>query len=54
MCEKAVEDNPSSLAYVPDHSKTKRMCEGAVEDDPNTLEYLADLFRTEKSIGDVY
>ena len=46
MCGKAVEDNPWSLAYVPDHFKTKRMCEGAIEDDLNTLEFVPDWFVT--------
>ena len=28
MCNEGVEEDPSSLRYIPDHFKTRTMCEG--------------------------
>ena len=48
MCEKAVEDEPESLEYVPNHFKTEEMFEKAAEDNPWSLEYVPDCFKTKK------
>ena len=34
ICEKAIEDEPYSLRFVPDHFKTQGMCEIATEKFP--------------------
>ena len=31
MCDKAVDDNPDALEFVPDQQKTHEMCDKAVE-----------------------
>ena len=42
MCKKAVEDDPGTLNFVPDHLKTQQICEKAVEDDPDIVEFEED------------
>ena len=34
MCERAVEDEPETLEFVPDHFKAQEICDKAVEEDP--------------------
>ena len=34
MCERAVEDKPENLEFVPDRFKTQKMCEEAVTHTP--------------------
>ena len=34
MCERAVEDEPETLEFVPDHVKSLGMCEKVVEERP--------------------
>ena len=46
MCEKAVEDDPYNLEFVPDHFKTKKMCITAAEKEAETLEHFPDLYKT--------
>ena len=46
MCDEAVDMEPCSLAYVPDHFKTQRMCERAVEKFLRILEFVPDHFKT--------
>ena len=48
MCEKAVEDEPETLEYVPNHFKTQGMCEKAVENEPYSLKFVSDLFKTKE------
>ena len=48
MCEKAVEDEPDTLKFVPDDFKTQRMCERAVEDEPETLEFVPDHIKAQE------
>ena len=47
MYDKAVDIEPLSLAYVPDHFKTQEMCDKAVEGDPWLLKYVPDNFKTQ-------
>ena len=47
MCEKAVENEPRSLKFIPDHFKTQGMCERAVEKFPRDLEFVPGHFKTE-------
>ena len=47
MCDRAVDMGPYSLAYVPDHFKTKEICERAVEKFPRALEFVSDHFKTQ-------
>ena len=46
MCIKAVEVDPSSLQFVPDHLKTQEMCDKAVKDDSSSLQFGPDWFVT--------
>ena len=46
MCERAIEDEPDTLQYVPGHLKTQGMCERAVEDEPDTLGFVPDHLKT--------
>ena len=46
MCEKAVENKPRSLKFVPDHFKTQEMCNEAIEKAPWLLEYVPVHLRT--------
>ena len=50
MCEKAVEDKPETLEFVPEHFKSLEMCERAVESskDPWQVNDVLDHFKTEK------
>ena len=40
LCKKAVEDEPETLEYVPDHFKTQEMCIKALEENPWTPWYV--------------
>ena len=42
MCERAIEDEPETLEFVPDHFKAQEMCNKAVEEDPCALEFVPD------------
>ena len=44
----SVEDDPLSLAYVPDHFKAERMCKRVVKHEPETLEYVPDDFKSKR------
>ena len=46
MCEKAVEDEPETLEYVPDHLKTEEICKEAVRREPYALGYVPDHLKT--------
>ena len=48
MCEKAVDDEPEALKFVPFHLKTQEMCNKAVRIEPPSLTYIPDHFKTEK------
>ena len=48
MCEKAIEDGPQTLEYVPDHLKTEKICMEAVHTKPYTLRYVPDYFKTQE------
>ena len=42
MCNKAVDDNPSTIKYVPDIYKTQEMSDKAVDEYSITLEFAPD------------
>ena len=48
MCERAVEDEPETLEYVPDHLKTQEMCDEAVGRESYTLRYVPDHLKTQE------
>ena len=48
MCEKAVDDEPEALKFVPFHLKTQEMCNKAVHIEPPSLTYIPDHLKTEK------
>ena len=47
MCEKAVEDEPKSLEYVPDHLKIEEICKEAVHREPYALGHVPDHLKTQ-------
>ena len=48
MCERAVEDDPNTLEFVPDRFKTQKMCNEAVYREPYTLRYVHDHLKTQE------
>ena len=50
MCDKAIEDEPRSLALVTDHLKAQEMFEKAVEKDPWLLKYVPNWFVTQEPV----
>ena len=42
MCDKAVDDNPDALAFVPDRYKTQEMCDKVVDDYSVALDFVMD------------
>ena len=48
MCKRAVEDEPDTLEFVPNHLKTQEMCNKAVEECPYMLEDVPFQFKTQK------
>ena len=50
MCNKAVEENPWMMRYVPNHFKTQEMCNKAVQREPKTLEFIQDWFGMQEQI----
>ena len=50
MCEKAVEDEPEPLEYVPDLFKTEEICKEAVRRKPYALGQVPDNLKTKKCV----
>ena len=50
MCERATEEGPCNLKFVPDHFKTQEICDKAVRDDPCSLQYVPDWFVTREGV----
>ena len=50
MCNKASEEDPSSLMYVPDHFKTQKKCTKAFEEDFFSLKFIPDWFVAQQQI----
>ena len=48
MCQKAVDDEPEALKFVPFHLKTQEMRNKAVHIEPPSLTYIPDHLKTEK------
>ena len=48
MCEKAVEDEPEALEYVPDHVKKEEICKEAVCRELYALGHVFDHLKTQK------
>ena len=51
MCKRAIEKEPETLEYVPDHLKTQETCERKVEEEPYTV--VPDYFKMKKICGGV-
>ena len=45
MCERAVENEPEMLEYVPDCFKTEEICKEAVHREPYALGHIPDHFK---------
>ena len=50
MCERAVKDEPHSLALVPDRLKTQEVCNKAVRKSPWLLKYVTNWFVTKEQV----
>ena len=50
MCGGAVENEPYSLKFVPDHFKMQEICDKAVREDPYSLEFLPNWFVTREEV----
>ena len=48
MCNKAVENYPHALEYVPECYKTQKMCNKAVNTNPSTIKFVPVCFMTLK------
>ena len=48
MCNKAVQREPKTLEFIPDHFKTQEMCNKAVEENPWIIRHVPDHFKTQK------
>ena len=48
VCEKAVEDEPETLEYVPDHLKTEDISKDAVRREPYPLGHVPDHLKAKK------
>ena len=46
MCNKAVDNYPHSLEFVPEFYKTQKMCDKAVEKHPTTIKYVPDSYNS--------
>ena len=44
MCQKAAEDEPETLRYIPYHFKTQEICYKVVKDDSSSLQFVPDWF----------
>ena len=53
MCERAIEDEPETLKYVPDRLKTEEVCKEAVRREPYTLRYVPDHLKTQEMCEEV-
>ena len=54
MCERAVENEPYNLKFVPDHFKMQGICDKAVTDDPRTLLFVPDWFVSREGVAMYY
>ena len=53
MCEKAVEDEPETLKYVPHRFKTEEICKEAVRGEPYSLRHVSDHLKTQEMCEEV-
>ena len=48
MCEKAVEEFPGALEFIPDHFKMQEICERVAEKYPSWFIYVPDQLKTQE------
>ena len=48
MCNKADDNYPHPLEYVPEHYKTQKMCDKAVSTYPSTIKFVPECFMTQE------
>ena len=46
MCNKAVDNYPHSLEFIPECYKTQKMCDKAVDKHPTTIKYVPDSYNS--------
>ena len=50
MCNKAVDNYPHALEFVPECYKTQKMCDKAVNTYPSTIKFVPECFMTQKCV----
>ena len=48
MCDKAVDNYPRALEFIPECCRTHKMCDKTVDTYLSTLEYVPGQFKTQK------
>ena len=48
MCDKAVDDDPNALEFIPDQYKTQEMCDKAVDDYSVAIEFVPDRYKSKE------
>ena len=48
MCNKAIDNYPHPLEFVPECNKTQNMCDKAVETHPSTIKYVHECYKTQE------
>ena len=48
MCDKAVDNYPHALEFIPECYKIKKMCDNAGDNYPSTIEYVPDQLETQE------
>ena len=54
MCERAIEESPYNLEFIPDHFKTQEICDKEVRNDLRTLLFVPDWFVTREGVAMCY
>ena len=49
MCDKAVDNYPHALEFVPEFYKLEKMCDKAVDTHPSTIEFVPECYKTQKA-----
>ena len=46
MCDKAIDNDPHALEFVPECYKTHTMCDRAVDTHPSTIQFVPECYKT--------
>ena len=48
MCNKAIDNYPTALGFVPECYKTQKMCDKAVNTHPSTIKFVPECLMTQE------